>query len=267
MARYVIGDVQGCFRTFQNLLDQIEFRRESDNLWLTGDIVNRGPQSLEMLEWVRTNEDCAQMVLGNHDLHLLGCAAGVRKEKSKDTLQAILGASNREELIQFLRRQPLILRADGWLMVHAGLLPSWTLEDVVAQAAEAEKILQSDAWPTLLGPHASHEKLSKHAQETIRVMTRARMLDQHLKPDFKFKEHPADAPPGWVPWFEAKDCAWATTGVRVAFGHWALLGLHQARQAICVDSGCVWGRPLTAFRLDDGTVFQVPNAERTLILT
>lgn len=263
MATYAIGDLQGCFRPLMQLLEEVEFDPERDQIWIVGDLVNRGPASLEVLRWCYANRDHLVTVLGNHDLYLLALAAGAVQRKKRDTLDDILEAEDSNELLEWLRARPLIHRDGDWLMVHAGLHPSWRLEEAERYARDVERRIQ-------IGSQASFESLfelppSKVAADApvaelhryaLAVMTRMRMCSDDGALDFDYKGSPHDAPSDLRPWFTLRDPN--SSPVTVIFGHWAALGLHMANGVIGLDSGCVWGRALTAVRLDDRAVFKVP---------
>lgn len=270
MALYAIGDIQGCMATLDRLLDTLRFDPGVDRLWLVGDLVNRGPLSLDVLRWAKGLGDRAVCVLGNHDLHLLARAAGTATEKKRDTLDAVLRAKDRDELIDWLRRRPLVHTENGFILVHAGLAPRWTIDDARALAGELETVLRSDAWrdlftelaglasdpvtwsPSLTGP--------ARRRAIVAYMTRVRMCrpDGTIEPDFA--EHPDGAPKGLVPWFRLPNRAWSPH-VPV-FGHWAALGLDLGPDHLGLDSGCVWGDKLTAIRLPDRAVTQVRALEK-----
>lgn len=271
MATYAIGDLQGCFKTLQILLDKIEFHRERDVLWFVGDLVNRGPASLECLRFVRSLADRAITVLGNHDLHLLAVAAGQRKAGENDTLQPIFDAPDRDSLLHWLRQQKLLHVEHNFVMVHAGLLPEWDIGLAQQLATDVESELRGSDHVSLLanmyGNQPDHwsDKLDgiERLRITINAMTRLRVLEVRRKKstviDLKFKGEPVNMPDGLQPWFDSRHPSLA--GRTVIAGHWSALGLHVTDDFIGLDSGCVWGRELTALRLDDRTVFQVACAE------
>jgi len=265
MATYAIGDIQGCFRTFQRLLERIGFDPARDRVLLVGDMVNRGPQSLDVLRWAVRNQRAVRVVLGNHDLHLIARALGAAGRKKRDTLDDVLDARDRDDLIDWLRTRPLVHRENGHLLVHAGILPCWTAEDAERLSAEAEEALQSrDAVRILESLGAQPERpWSEKLQgiERLRLIfqafTRLRTCTRDGVPCLDFSGPPAEAPPGCRPWFEApgrkeKDAT-------VVFGHWAALGLYLGPRAIGLDTGAVWGNKLTAIRLKDRAVFQEPS--------
>lgn len=272
MARFAIGDIQGCMDSLERLLALLAqsagFVLGRDELWLVGDLVNRGPRSLDVLRWVRAQGDAVTCVLGNHDLHLIARAAGA-PAKRRDTLDDILGASDRYELLRWLRTRPLVHVDDRWIMVHAGLHPSWTPALARQLAAELEAELSSDErwrdfvaamegptppWrPDLEGP--------QRWRAILGYLVRVRTCHADGRAEPSFDGPPSAAPPGCVPWFELPGARWRTH-VPV-FGHWAALGLDVAAQHIALDSGCVWGKSLSAIRLDDGVVYQVKAVDKT----
>lgn len=266
MATYVIGDIQGCFESFMALLEAIDFRPTRDRLWLAGDLVNRGPASLEVLRWCHAHQNHVTAVLGNHDMYLLARAAGAAAIKDDDTLGPILEADDRNDLLDWLRHQPLIHRENDWLMVHAGLHPEWTVAEAETLARGIEALVATgdpavmaklrQKAPTQLAPKPSKTDRRRHG---LRVMTRMRMLRDDGGLDDTYKGAPADAPLGLTPWFEWPHRAFCE--VNVVFGHWSGLGLHVDDRVVCLDSGCVWGDSLSALRLEDRAIFSVPSQE------
>lgn len=259
MAVYAIGDLQGCYDPFRRLLDEIAFEPASDTLWLSGDIVNRGPKSLKTLRFVKKLGDSAVMVLGNHDLHLLALEAGVlRFGRRFGTLKKLLNAADAEELCDWLRHRPLAHydKKLGTLLVHAGTHPSWSINKTLARAAEVEEALQGYDYPTLLGkmygntPSRWSKQLSgyKRLRFIINCLTRMRMLTAAGHLDLNFTGSPWRARKGEIPWYNAKKPAWQ--GTRIVFGHWSVLGLIVLPDLVSLDTGCIWGRQLTAVRLD-----------------
>jgi bis(5'-nucleosyl)-tetraphosphatase (symmetrical) len=281
MATYVIGDVQGCFRALQRLLDQLRFDESDDRLWFVGDLVNRGPDSLATLRFVQALGDTAVSVLGNHDLHLLAVAEGFEKLKRDDTLEEVLTASDRDELLEWLRHRPLMhvqpdLRAEvpgmaasegGYTMVHAGLLPSWTVAQALELAAEVEAALRAASYRSFLAgmygnrPERWSDALTglERLRVIVNAMTRLRLCTADGAMEFEHKGRPTHPPPGYMPWFEVPGRRSADT--TIVFGHWSALGLVQQPNVFGLDTGCLWGRRLSALRLDDRRVFQVPCAE------
>ncbi len=266
VARYAIGDIQGCKASLDRLLALIDFAPARDQLWLVGDLVNRGPRSLDVLRWARDAGSAVVCVLGNHDLHLLARAAGAADAKKRDTLDDVLKAPDRDGLIDWLRRQPLLHHDDRFALVHAGLHPAWSISDARARASEIEHELRGPSWRPFLArlggtPPAWNERLggSDRWRAILAYLTRVRACrpDGRTLPDFDGA--PADAPPGAVPWFSLPERRW--TSHTVVFGHWAALGLSIGERHLGIDTGCVWGKSLTAVRLDDRSVFQVKAVE------
>ncbi len=266
MARYAIGDIQGCKASLDRLLALIAFSPSRDQLWLVGDLVNRGPRSLDVLRWAHELGPIASCVLGNHDLHLLARAAGVEPAKKRDTLDEVLAARDCDQLMEWLRMRPLFLVDGPHAFVHAGLHPSWTIEDAKARAGEIEHELAGPSWRAFLGrssgpPPKWNPRLGggDRWRAILAYLVRARMLfpDARIEPDYNGA--PAGAPPGTIPWFQMPSPAWATH--TIVFGHWAALGLDLGPHHVALDTGCVWGNSLTALRLDDRSVFQVKAVE------
>ncbi len=242
---------------FRRLLRRIDFQPgRGDRLWFAGDLVNRGPDSLGMLRWVREHEDAVTAVLGNHDLHLLAQAAGVRKPKRGDSLLPILEAPDGDALCDWLAARPFLHREDGYAMLHAGILPKWSLEKTEKRARLAEEALRADR----VGFLRSLYRLRNGGREESRAvaaasaLTRIRAVGRDGEPVFTFDGPPEDLPPGCRPWFEARP----SDDVTLLFGHWSTLGLFRGDGAVCLDSGCVWGGSLTAMRLSDGALAVEP---------
>ncbi len=265
MSHYVVGDIQGCYAEFAQLLDLLAFDPARDRLWLVGDLVNRGPDSLAVLRRVKSLGAAATTVLGNHDLHLLIVAAGHRAAHPHDTLSAILEAADRDELLDWLRRRPLVVREGKLLLVHAGLLPSWTPADAVALSREVEAVMTSPAYDDFLRqlygdePARWDDRLAGH--ERLRVIvnacTRLRYCSADDTMQLKEKRGPEHVPSGFAPWFAHPERK--SAGATVLCGHWSTLDLLFAPNVMMLDSGCLWGGTLSAVRLDDGRLFQVPS--------
>ena len=258
MAHYAIGDIQGCAAAFHALLRAVSFRPSRDTLWLVGDLVNRGPESLTVLREVMRLGSSAVTVLGNHDLHLLAVVAGGRTVSPSDTFADVLGAPDLAELVDWLRRRPL-LHYDAntrRVLVHAGIPPSWTLAQARAAAGEVERALRGRTWRaalrTMYGnePAAWRERLSpaERRRYTINALTRMRFCDLEGRLDMKETGPPGSQPKHLVPWFDVPGRLAAD--VHVVFGHWAALGLVRRADITALDTGCVWGNRLTAVRLD-----------------
>jgi bis(5'-nucleosyl)-tetraphosphatase (symmetrical) len=255
---YLIGDLQGCGDAFERLLAAIAFSPSRDGLTLLGDLVNRGPQSLAVLRRVRALGNAAEALLGNHDLHLLAVAHGVRPEHASDTLREILDAPDREAWIDWLRQRPLALLRDGWLCVHAGVSPAWDAAQTLALAAEVEQMLRGPDVGAFLPLMYGNQPARWHAglqgaerwRHVINVLTRIRFCHADGTLDFAVKEGAGSAPPGLVPWFEF--AGRASAGTPIAFGHWSTLGLVNRPDLLSLDTGCVWGGALSAARVDGG---------------
>jgi bis(5'-nucleosyl)-tetraphosphatase (symmetrical) len=266
MATYAIGDVQGCLVSLQHLIKKIDFSPEIDRLWFVGDLVNRGPRSLDVLRYVKGLGDAARTVLGNHELFLLAAAEEVVALRPKDTIHDVLQAEDRPELLDWLWHRPFHHHERSFLMVHAGLLPQWTVEEASELAGEVETILPGPDRHAFLrqlfhGPPrpwssslTGFERLTSIARVFTRLRTCTPTGDMS-----NFSGSPEQAPPGFVPWFRIPDRR--NTGAVMITGHWAALGLHMEPNVLAIDSGCVWGRQLTAVRLEDRAVFQVDYAD------
>jgi bis(5'-nucleosyl)-tetraphosphatase (symmetrical) len=255
---YLIGDLQGCCDPLDRLLERIDFSPSRDRLHVLGDLVNRGPKSLSTLRRLRALGDAATCLLGNHDLHLLAAAHGVRALRRGDTLQEILDAPDREALLDWLRQCRLAVYEHGWLMVHAGVVPQWNLDRVLQLAREVEDCLQGPALPEFLQvmygnePARWDDALTGHARLrfAVNALTRVRFVSPDGTLDLKTKKGVGTAPDGCIPWFEAPRRL--TQGVPIAFGHWSTLGLVNRPDLLALDTGCVWGGHLTAVRVDGG---------------
>ena len=265
MVRYAIGDVQGCMTSLERLLAVIGHDPARDRLWLVGDLVNRGPRSLDVLRWARGQGAAVTAVLGNHDLHLLARVAGLAPAKKRDTLDEVLAAPDRDELIDWVRTRPLVHEEDGWLMVHAGLHPMWTAARARALAGEIEAGLRSPGWKAWLrealgsgGAWRDDLAGAARTRSILWYLLRARTCDASGAP-VEFDGAPEDAPAGALPWYAVPGAAWRDH--TVVFGHWAAHGLRLGPQWIATDAGCVWGNRLAAVRLEDRAVFQVDAAE------
>ncbi len=266
MATYAIGDIQGCFDSLTRLLERCAFNPAEDRLWFVGDLVNRGPHSLETLRFVRDLGPAAITVLGNHDLSLLMAAEGFGKRGKGDTFDDVLAAPDRDELLDWLRRQPLCHVENGYCLVHAGLLPQWSAAEARALAAEVEAVLGGDKWRELMGRMWGSEPASwsddlegwPRLRVIVNAMTRMRFCSPQGVMDFSAKGEVERAPAGYLPWFEVPGRRSAQSVLIT--GHWSALGLKVLPNLLALDSGCVWGGPLTAIRLEDRAVFQVPAA-------
>jgi bis(5'-nucleosyl)-tetraphosphatase (symmetrical) len=260
---YAIGDLQGCGRQLQNLLDLIGKTAPDAKLLFVGDLVNRGPHSLATLRHLRALGDRARAVLGNHDLHLLAVSQGIRPLHATDTLHDILIAPDRDELLDWVRHRPLALFENGHLLFHAGVLPEWDAEKVMSLAHEVETMLRGPDWVDFLRqmygnePSVWSDDLQGYDRLRciINTLTRIRFCRPDGGIDFKIKEGAGAAPEGYLPWFDMPGRK--TADVTCVFGHWSALGLTLRPNLIGLDTGCVWGGKLTAVRLEDRALFQV----------
>jgi bis(5'-nucleosyl)-tetraphosphatase (symmetrical) len=267
MAIYAIGDVQGCFYELQLLLEHIHFDPECDHLWFTGDLVNRGPHSLETLRFVKGLGERAVVVLGNHDLHLLAVACDAERLKRHDTLRPVLRAPDRDELLGWLRHRPLLHHdpAVGFVLIHAGLPPQWGLALARSCAAEVEKVLRGPAHAELFRhmygdlPDLWSDSLTgwDRLRFITNCLTRLRYCSPAGQLALRPKGPPGSQPAGYEPWFRIPGRA--SAGLHIVFGHWATLGAQSEPGIHALDSGCVWGQALTALSLDDTRQhFEVP---------
>lgn len=256
MAQYIIGDVHGQFRTLQKLLSHIHFNPSLDEVFLTGDLIN-GPRSLDVLNWAREN---AQVVLGNHDLHLLAVLKNPKLyRKKKDNFADVVTASGRKSIFKWLVKQPLMIREKDFALVHAGIYPKWGLKKAMVIAEETSEFLNADpvyALSTMYGNEpkkwANAETEEEKFRFAINAFTRMRVIEGKAKLDFEYKLTYGEIPSNRHAWFDLRK----KTRRRVYFGHWAALGLFLRTDVAGLDSGCRWGGPLTAIRVDDGAVFQ-----------
>ncbi|MCE9660880.1 MAG: symmetrical bis(5'-nucleosyl)-tetraphosphatase [Burkholderiales bacterium] len=255
---YVVGDIQGCADALERLLAKVGFSPSRDRLYVLGDLVNRGPDSLGVLRRLRGLGDAAACVLGNHDWHLLAVAAGVRPRHRNDTLDDILDAPDREDWLGWLRQQRMALHSGGWLMLHAGVVPQWDLARTLALAAGLERALREAPPREFLGAMFGNEPLAwseslagaERLRFTLNVLTRIRFVTPAGRLEFATKDGADAAPAGFSPWFDAPGRK--TLGTRVAFGHWSTLGLFDRPDVLGLDTGCVWGGQLSAARIDGG---------------
>mgnify|MGYP006167051605 CR=1 FL=1 len=256
---YLMGDLQGCCQALERMLQTIDFSPSRDHLFVLGDLVNRGPDSLGVLRRLRGLDNAATCLLGNHDLHLLAVAHGVRKMHRSDTLAPILDAPDREDWLNWLRQQRLAVHAHGWLMVHAGVVPQWDAAQTVALAGEVETMLRSpevgEFLTTMYGnePARWDERLQgvDRWRCVVNSLTRLRFCATDGTMEFATKEGAGGAPEGYMPWFEVPGRR--TQGTPVAFGHWSTLGLINRDDLLALDTGCLWGGHLTAARVDGAT--------------
>ena len=271
MSTYAIGDIQGCYKPLRKLLDSVDFNPGKDKLWCVGDLINRGPRSLETLRFLRELGDNATIVLGNHDLHFLAIHYGATLNRNKDTLQELLDAPDCEQLCAWLRKKPLahyecIETEQGpqnYLMVHAGIAPQWSLDKTLALAAEVELTLQGPNFLAFLenmyGDTPRRWKSKLTGYERLRVitnyLTRMRFCNENGKLNLQVKEGLLFTPTGYKPWFEFEQL---TPNINILFGHWAALEGHTGNPHVfALDTGCVWGRELTMLRLEDHKLFSV----------
>jgi bis(5'-nucleosyl)-tetraphosphatase (symmetrical) len=258
MTLYAVGDIQGCARSLDALLTRIDFSKQRDHLWLVGDLVNRGPDSLQVLETVRELGASATTVLSYHDLHLLATAADVRSASRADTFNDVLKATNADELLDWLRTRPLIVadRAARRVLVHAGIPPAWKLREAVQHASEIEQMLAGSDWSRVLrGMYGDVPVQWKpdlgggdRRRYTINALTRIRFLDKAGRLDLSCSGPPGSQPAKLIPWFDfpkRRARKW-----HIVFGHWSALGVVRRDDITALDSGCVWGRKLTAIPLD-----------------
>jgi bis(5'-nucleosyl)-tetraphosphatase (symmetrical) len=261
MSTYAIGDVQGCFDELEQLLERLAFRKDRDRLWFVGDLVNRGPKSLAVLRFVRTLGEGAIVVLGNHDLHLVTQHEGVERTRGDDTFHDVLRAPDAGDLVGWLRTRPMMHLEGEYAMVHAGLLPQWSVRKALSLAKEVERALaQSDYRQFLKNMYGSKPDEWSDAltgwdrlRVIVNAMTRLRFCTPQGKMDFRAKA--ATPPPGYAPWFEFRNDKETTV-----CGHWSALGLKLTPKLGALDSGCVWGGKLTALRLEDRVLFDTPCA-------
>lgn len=256
MAIYAIGDIQGCYDDLMRLLDTIKFDKNSDQLWFVGDLVNRGPKSLETLRFIRSLGDSAISVLGNHDLHLLAVAYKHSPARAKDTIRPVLQAKDREELLHWLRHRPLFHYNNDFCLLHAGLPPQWDFFTAKKMASRVEKELRGDKYIKFLknmygnSPSRWDEKLTgiEQLRFTVNCFTRMRFCDEKGRLDFNYSGKLGSQPKHLIPWFDLPNRR--NAHLKIIFGHWSALGYHQARNCYAIDTGCLWGGQLTALRLD-----------------
>jgi bis(5'-nucleosyl)-tetraphosphatase (symmetrical) len=264
MSTYVFGDIQGCFDELQTLLRVVNYEQSRDRLWFVGDLVNRGAKNLETLNFIIDQKD-AVVVLGNHDLHFLACATGNRAPNRKDTFADILGSANLAEIIDWFRYKPLIHHDQemGFTMVHAGLPPMWNLDLCLTRAAEVEQFLQGDEYDLYFQNMYGNEP--DEWSDALSGTTRLRMITNYFtrmrfstaagKLELTYKS--TTCPDGYAPWFNFVQ---SSSPAALLFGHWAALeGVTGNPSVIALDTGCVWGRQLTAYRLEDRQFFTTPS--------
>ncbi len=269
MADYIVGDIQGCYDELQLLLQKADFSPEVDTLWIAGDLVARGPKSLETLRFIKSLGNSARPVLGNHDLHLLAVSLGIHRVKDKDKTAPIFSAPDKEELLTWLRQQPLLAEHEDFVMSHAGISPQWGLKTARSCAQEIEDLLRSDEWPWLIkemygnGPDKWKKSLEgiERYRYIINAYTRMRFVFADGRLDFKCKLPPEEVDTTELqPWFSV--ATRKTLKKTVLFGHWAALMGTESHNVIGLDTGCVWGGHLTMLRWDDKTYFRQESLEK-----
>ena len=258
MATFAVGDIQGCYDDLQRLLERIDFDPTEDVLWFTGDLVNRGPRSLETLRFVKSLGERAVCVLGNHDLHLLAVAAGTAKLGKNDTLDEVLSAADRDELLVWLRHRPLLHHDAGlgYTLIHAGLPPQWDLGQAGACARELEGVLRGEGYVEffrhMYGDEPRRWSPVLRGMERLRFIvncyTRLRYCNAAGDLDLRSKGAPGSQPTGYLPWFAVPNRV--SRGLHLLFGHWSTLGEVRDENVHALDTGCVWGGRLSALRLD-----------------
>lgn len=270
MSRYVVGDLQGCCDELKALLDTISFGGD-DELWLVGDLVNRGPKSLETLRFLYSIKEQVRGVLGNHDLHTLAIYYGPHQTRKKDTIDPLLTAEDTEQLLRWLTRWPLAIYEDvnDFLICHAGILPTWTADQALALSAEVERVIQGKGeisachyFENMYGNKPDHWEEHLDGMARLRtitnVFTRMRFIDDAGRLNMTHKEGVSAAPEGFKPWFEYP----RVDRTRVIFGHWAAInGDTHGSPHVALDTGCVWGGSLRAWRIEDSQIFEVPSQQ------
>jgi bis(5'-nucleosyl)-tetraphosphatase (symmetrical) len=262
---WAIGDLQGCLTPLLTLLEKIAFDPQCDKLVFCGDLINRGPKSLETLRYVKALNGAATTVLGNHDLHFLAVAAGVRKPSSSDTLQEILEAPDALELVHWLRTQPLALKHENFVITHAGVPPQWHASDLWSNAKACETALAGDHWKVFLskifGNEPAHWSVARTLEErqryTVNALTRMRFVHPDGRLDFLTKEGAAPADAQLTAWFKVANRVWLSSNApspspTIVFGHWSTLGVFAGHDVVSLDGGCVWGGCLAAYLLEGG---------------
>jgi len=261
MATYAIGDLQGCFYTFNKLLEKISFNTTNDELWLVGDILNRGQNSLEVVDWCYNNRQNIKLVLGNHDLHFLAIAFSLKNLSKRDTLSKLLSSAKLKSYIDWLLSIPLIYENDDYLMIHAGLLPSWRKDDAVKLSRSfSDGLIDNPEFllESMYGnkPDQWHDDLDEDERNRIavNVMTRMRCLDLNERLDFKYKGTLNTIPENLKPWFSFKTNR--NDNQLLITGHWSAISFHKHPLGFALDSGCVWGEHLTALCLETKKIFK-----------
>ena len=265
MATYAIGDIQGCFNELRELLNQIDFDQQRDKLIFAGDLVNRGPDSLSVLRFVKELGTAADTVLGNHDLHLLALSQGNDSHASGGSLKPVMQANDRDELLEWLRHRPLLIHLEEFssTIIHAGLPPQWTLDEARIHARELENVLQGPGFnefcQQMYGNKPDKWSEDLTGMDRLRFITncftRMRYCSKSGKLNFKEKGQPGTQKDKLLPWFDVKERQ--TGSEKIFFGHWSTLGLINRNNAWALDTGCLWGGQLTAIRLNDLKTYQV----------
>jgi len=261
MTIFAIGDIQGCFQELQQLLKKIKFSTDKDQLWFTGDLVNRGPESLAVLRFVKDLKENAITVLGNHDLHMLAVVHGLEKPRKKDTFKEILQASDRDALMEWITQQPLMHCENENVLVHAGIYPDWSIEQAAKLAKEVEAVLQSDKlidfMKNMYGNQPKYWSDEHSGWDRLRFITncftRMRFCTTNKQLDMQEKCKPGNQSRGLFPWFELRNEN--LKQYRILFGHWSTLGMVNDDKVVSLDSGCLWGGKLTAIALQDPPYF------------
>ena len=270
MTSFAIGDVQGCFHSFQALLHKIEFNSDRDHLIFAGDIINGGAHSLEMAKWIIDHSGGVSAVLGNHDIHFLGVCEGVQSLGGRDTLKALLDSTVAEDFREWLLKQCFFKKWESWSLSHAGILPEWTLAEAETQSDRLMETLRGNQrstflesyrkpFPLLLKDVQSNEE---HQRFTLSAFTRMRACEPDGSLNFSFNGLLKDLPDSLVPWFRARE---NTSETPIVFGHWAALGNHTENHCYGIDSGCVWGNGLTAFNLETKERITVPTKKADIV--
>ncbi|MBE0470026.1 MAG: symmetrical bis(5'-nucleosyl)-tetraphosphatase [Methyloprofundus sp.] len=256
MSIYAIGDIQGCYDDLLRLLNKINFDEGIDQLWFVGDLVNRGPKSLETLRFIKALGDAAITVLGNHDLHLLAVAYNASSVRAKDTIRPILEAEDKQELLDWLRHRPLFHYSDNFCLVHAGLPPQWDFATAKQMALKVESELRGDNYlkffKSMYGnePNYWNGKLKgiEELRFAVNCFTRMRFCDEQGRLDFKYSGKLGSQPKHLKPWFDLPNRK--NSHLKIIFGHWSAIGYHYSHNSHAIDSGCLWGGQLTALKLD-----------------
>jgi bis(5'-nucleosyl)-tetraphosphatase (symmetrical) len=268
MASYAIGDIQGCYHAFNALLARLKFNPKHDKLWLVGDLINRGSGSLEVLRWCYQHQQSLRIVLGNHDLHALAVVHHLKSAHKSDTLQASIDAPDSDALFTWLRHQSLMHAEDGYVMVHAGLLPQWSVEAALIYAREVECALQADSYLQFLanmyGNMPNQWQPNLTGMDRLRIitnaMTRMRICTEQGEMEFAFKGELQDTPNGYTPWFDVPFRQ--SQAAKIICGHWSALGLRHRDNIYALDTGCLWGGQLTAMCLETQKITQVNHDAR-----